>query len=339
MIDYNMGECFRLYASCIPVKGITSSLIIDLERRSFYEIENDLFDLIINLDGAQINTFKESFDFEENAINHFVNQFIQEELGFITNESESFPKLELVWKSPYKLENAVIEFFKSSTYLLQDVINQLDILACQAYQLHFDSIDDIKKLNHYLSFFDGTKSKYIEIIVPFSEKLNLTEIEKIIISYPRLRYVKLYKSPYDKIHSSNNESIKHKILFFKKDIMSDPNEIISLERFIKNKDVFCEAQNYNIGLNRKVTITSSGEIKNFLGHETIFGNVSSELIQDVIEDKLFQKKWLISNDEIEKCKDCMYRYSCLSNSDLKYRDGIYHKVKTCNYNPNNNTWN
>jgi len=53
---------------------------------------------------------------------------------------------------------------------------------------------------------------------------------------------------------------------------------------------------------------------------------------------LAQEKRFISNDIIEKCKDCQYRYMCLSNSDIEEKAGKFHKINSCTFNPYENKW-
>lgn len=58
-----------------------------------------------------------------------------------------------------------------------------------------------------------------------------------------------------------------------------------------------------------------------------------------LKDSNFKKLWYIYNDKIEKCKDCQFRYQCVSNSDIKEENGKYYKVDTCDYDPYQNIWN
>jgi radical SAM protein with 4Fe4S-binding SPASM domain len=102
--------------------------------------------------------------------------------------------------------------------------------------------------------------------------------------------------------------------------------------------MFAEAQKHNIGLNRKVCIDYAGNIKNYLSHRKIFGNVRKDLIKEIIEKPDFREKWFYSNDQLEVCKDCQYRYACLSNSDIKSCNNRYYKVDMCDFNPGDNSW-
>ena len=46
MNEIYKNKIFRLYASCIPVKGHSRSIILDMDRTIYYLIPNSLFDII-----------------------------------------------------------------------------------------------------------------------------------------------------------------------------------------------------------------------------------------------------------------------------------------------------
>ena len=50
--------------------------------------------------------------------------------------------------------------------------------------------------------------------------------------------------------------------------------------------------------------------------------------------------WNTSNDMVEICKDCEFRYICADPSIPIKKDGeqYYHKNVQCNYNPYLNLW-
>jgi len=123
---------------------------------------------------------------------------------------------------------------------------------------------------------------------------------------------------------SNEQGLQ--LFFLQKDIRVQTEEIISLDKFTINFHSFTEAQTHNLGLNRKVAIDAQGHIRNAIGHPHSFGIVNQQNIQAIISQANFQEKWLISNTRIEKCKDCQYRFCCLSNSDIESKNGLYYKI-------------
>lgn len=108
--------------------------------------------------------------------------------------------------------------------------------------------------------------------------------------------------------------------------------------FITIHPQWAKTLEFNVGLNRKLTIDSRGKVKNFFSHQTVFGDVRENSLHDVLSKDEFQAKWRITNDMIEKCKDCQYRYMCLSNSDIVQKNNKYYKLNSCDFNPYKNKW-
>ena len=48
--------------------------------------------------------------------------------------------------------------------------------------------------------------------------------------------------------------------------------------------------------------------------------------------------WAVSNDNIEVCKECKYRYACYDSSEIVMRNGKYEKKYKCSYDVKNNKW-
>jgi len=115
-----------------------------------------------------------------------------------------------------------------------------------------------------------------------------------------------------------------------------PVHITALEKnqifpFALNILSFTEAQQHNIGLNRKVCIDAQGNIKNYVSHQKSFGHIDHTDLKSLITTQEFQEKWHISNDQIHQCQDCQYRYVCLSNTDLEKKEDIWHKKNYCDF--------
>ena len=85
-------------------------------------------------------------------------------------------------------------------------------------------------------------------------------------------------------------------------------------------------------------ITKNGAVKNYLNHKKEFGNVKNQKIKDIVNTDKFRQLWEISNDKIEKCKDCQFRYCCESNSDIIYKNKLLFKTNLCLFDPYINEW-
>lgn len=326
-----MTKRFKLFASCIIVNGFKESLIYDLERNTNYILPNDIAPILDELQ-------KKSTALEKEYIKHFANQFIKEEIAFFTENVDAFLDLDLTWNSPFEITNAIIEYDQDSNYNLKDTINQLSSIGCQAIQFRINTKITSEKIIEYVIFFNETRIKCLDIILPFNKLNTQKHFFSLIEKQPRIRSISVFNAEKDISIESDEAFYDGKLSYYKKNVFKNEDEIIQKNRFIYSIPVFSEAQKHNLGLNRKVCISREGFIKNYISHNIIFGNINKDNIIDVVLKKEFQKKWYINNDQIEKCKSCQYRYTCNSNSDIEILNEKYYKIKTCNFNPFTNSW-
>ena len=331
---------FNLFASCQIVKGYEHSLIYDIERMAFYDLSNDFLDILNMAKTKDISTIKQIYNNQQdNLIDDFFNQFIESEIGFYTEDPNSFPAIDFTWESPYYITNSIIELDEFSEFNLEDLIYQLDNLGCCAIQIRILFSISTEKLKIILNNFNNLRIQHLDIFIPYSNTFDYTELYTLIELQPRLNRILVYASLENKIFLHENHIFDKTIIHLKKDIRFDSTEIINVDRFSTNIEIFSEAQQYNIGLNRKVSINKQGDIMNYLDHNKIYGNIKIDSIEKIISQKEFQEKWFISNDKIETCKECQYRYTCISNSDIIIDNNKYYKANMCNFDPIKNLWN
>lgn len=148
---------------------------------------------------------------------------------------------------------------------------------------------------------------HIELVLPYSFE-EFLDVPFLVI-HQRISKVIYLGAPKNEHYISITE--EHIILSIQNTF--DPKEIIDPDNFSVNTLSFVEANKYNIGLNRKLCIDKDGYILNYLGHAPKFGNIKNDKISEVINRDDFRLKWNITNDQIEKCKDCQFRFCCVSN--------------------------
>jgi len=333
-----MHKYFKLYANCIAVKGARESFIFDLENESYFQIPNLLFDILEEnrINDICINILKSRFQnkFDE-GIDSFFNELAKNKIGFFTSTSDLYPELNRQWFSPFLITNSIIEFSKASPFNLKDILCQLNELGCLAIELRVKD-ENHEIISNVLSFFKQSRFRCYVIFIEYSTNKFSEEFIKIARSFKRIVYVHFFSAPDAFVRKyqgkenifANNISLEE----YEKDISSSDFKINV------NIEIFMEAQNFNIGLNRKVCIDEKGCIKNYINHKKVFGKVMYDDIRYIVEKKEFQEKWLINNDNIAKCKDCQYRYVCVSSSDIQRENGMFYKVNLCKFDPYINTW-
>jgi SPASM domain peptide maturase of grasp-with-spasm system len=321
-------QWFKLHSSCIPVKGKESSLIYDIEKQELYPISNDHYELLSLCNKYSISQLKNRWsDLSAKDIDTFLEHFITNHLGFYTTAPQSFPDLELEWKSPVVISNAIIQVNAKSTFDLKELIHQLHDLGCDAIQLRLEDDFKVEALTEMMAAFEGTRIRFIDLMLPYHLMLTKQVLVDLMLAYKRIGILRLYNALEDGVWQT--EENQGAILLYTKDIRIDSIEIIEKGRFTTNPYVFMEAQQHNVGLNRKVCIDATGAIKNYINHTKDWGNIEEETLKSIVLTSAFQAKWFVANDQIEKCRECSFRYCCISNVDLEKREGLYYKLADC----------
>ncbi|MEH6306930.1 grasp-with-spasm system SPASM domain peptide maturase [Olivibacter sp. CPCC 100613] len=329
---------FKMFACCVLVRGYASSLIYDVQRKLFYTISNEAFNLLKSAEDQDMEALRSNIRYDHSFLDSFYKQFVDAELGFYTDEPWSYPSIDFTWHSPHTITNSIIEISKQSDFSFGDIIDQLNELSCKAVQVRFLDNLSSSELNKYLDAFRLSRIKHLEIYLPYQTIQPHKILYKKLEEEPRLFRIIIYGCLEDKLIFSQ-ATLGKAIIEVKRNIQINNKETIKPERFSTNIESFTEAQHYNLGLNRKVCIDRYGNIKNYIRHEKSFGSIKNIKIKDVILTSGFSEKWDVSNDKIEKCRDCQYRYTCVSNSDVVEKNGKYYKTETCDFDPYNNKWN
>lgn len=334
---------FRLFAHCIPVKGAEESTICDLTRANIKPIPNLLFDILELSENTPVAKIKEHYKHEEDeGIDAYFEMLVKDEWAFYTDEPECFPKLSMEWDWPSTITNAIIEWSKDSPYKLLNVIDQLNELGCHSIEIrNFDhfSMAQIEELMQHIS---DSRINSVSLILKYHDGLAEEHLSTLLThdkQYYRLKPVLVHSAPIEKALEHESRMFD-KVFWYTKTVLTPTSPDIDDERFfVVNTHAFTEAQEHNMGLNRKVGITSDGKIKNHPNHSKVFGDIKKDTIKDVIKTKDFQKVWALKKDDTAVCKDCEYRYVCTDNTEIIEKDGTLQRIVPCAYDPYTNSWN
>ena len=337
---------FKLHANCIPVKGAEKSIIVDLQNFSFYEVPNLLFEILQHTKDKEVDEIKEFYKHEyDEGIDAYFQKFIDLKLGFhldSADELNEFPSLVLDWKTPYYVQAAVFEIDSNDRYDYLKVLRELIDLQLPSVLFHFVNHCKAIDIVDITSALDQSIIKTCDLFVSF-EYLEEEMMDELLKNHERIRRLVLINTPKDLDQDGFYQKypLKDKIQLTSKNI--DPNvyaDNISIENFKFLQTYFAEAQTYNVALNKKISFDKKGNIKNFLSHNQIFGNIHIDDWQKIYQSSVFQEKWLVSNDQIIKCRDCQFRYGCFSNSDLAKNDNEeWEKLQLCSFDPYSSSWN
>ncbi len=322
----NKNKYLKVFSDCYLVGGDNGYLIYDLSRQKLLSISQTAYNVLKEIDGKSIDYIISKFG---NDIIKIIDYYIAEDVCFLTETPTNFPKISEDIYFENECYSAIIEIGASTNYDYIKVINELNQLGCQMLMLSIKSDSDITP-EEILNIFDVTTDSFltcIDLIVPSS----FENIFSMDFLNQNIRICSITYLGSEQLITEENENyvqikrIKEKELNWTEKIVPT-NFTFSMKSFIESKK-------YNIALNRKICIDEFGFIRNYINHQKHFGNLSdtSTSISQVFRSPEFQKKWKVSNDLIEKCKLCKFRYCCFSNTDLDYSNDKWHKVNFCQY--------
>ena len=325
---------FRLFASCIPVRGASRSIICDLQRCDFQFIPNDLYDILHQYNGTCIADLLEKFETEhhETIVEYF--QFLEEnEFIFFSASQSNYLPLNLDSDDPCVIENAIIDYSAYNRMHLRDLIVQLQRLQCRALQIRFFeevSGEEYRTLEGYL---EGSSRMTFELIMKFDRNFQSSGYYAEICSLSNVASVIVHSSPFDRKEQVNLEYVSQEI--------KDEGHcgFISPYYFTVGIEFFGKSVSHNNCLHKKVGIDRAGNIKNCPAMNRNFGNVNVDRLEDIVRLSEFKSTWSLNKDSISVCKDCEFRYIC-SDCRVNVDDDRDERSKPlyCSYDPYTATW-
>lgn len=237
--------------------------------------------------------------------------------------------------------NAIIDIDSTSNHNYKKISEELQALHCAHLEIRIFYDADIQKLSNIARHFYKADFKSVDIIVKYKEGINPPDYLQLAAQYPPLS-IFVYEAPSDTYHKSLIDTTYHGIGFvcyLKQKIEATTDcGIINRSSFCLPSSIsnFTEGILKNKCLNRKLSITVDGQIKNCPCMSKAYGNIRDHSIAEIFRSNEFQKYWDITKDEIRVCKDCEYRYIC--NDCRAFVTDIYDKPLKCKYNPYKQKW-
>lgn len=333
-----INSYFVLYSNCIPVKGVKRSIIYDLTRNHFSFIPNDLFLILTKYSKKNIDYIVKKFGSEnKKVIQEYFEFLIAKEYIYLCDKKEKklFPKLSQSYNSPFLIKNAIIEIAKDSNFDFKEIFDQFDELGNIELQLKFKYLPNLVDLVRILETTLNHRIKYIEIILPYNNKIKNIHLKELISSNLRISLIVFYNCPnmtvldnYEKSDIFNMECTENDLN--RKEYCGS----IGMKHNIVEMDFFMESISYNNCLNGKISINSTGQIMNCLFIDNVFGNILTDKLSNVVFTEAFQKMWFIKKDKIDTCKVCEFRYMCSDcRANILDNKNPFSKPQKCQYNP------
>lgn len=337
----NSDQFFKLYASCLPVSGASRSTICDVERNKLHFIPNVLYEILVDHASKTIPEIKAFYNHEaDDIIEEYFDFLTKEELIFFTNEPELFPPLDLTWKKPSIITNALIDINTTSNHNFSKIFDELDEFNCKALELRFFENIVFSELQSILSFSKDSRLKSIDLLLTYSKETQKEMLENLVLNYQKISSIVIHSAPEKEVYSFPNGSMETKVLYTTQKIdSSDHCGVISTHYFSVNLDFFLESQQHNSCLNKKISIDINGDIKNCPAMPKSYGNINHSSLKEALQNDEFKKHWVISKEQIDTCKDCEFRHICTDcRAFTKDATNPFAKPLKCGYNPYTNEW-
>lgn len=328
---------FKLFASCIPVKGAVNHVLCDLQRTFIQPIPESLYVILTEMKEMSVEEIKSIFEYQQDAQIDEYYSFLEEgEWGFWCDDPTLFPELDLSWDSPSMFTNAIIDINKNSKHPYANIFRQLDQLGCQALQLRtYDELDEAALLN-ILGAIGDSRLIAIELVLKFLPAYSIEKLECLCQQFPRISAITLHSAPSAVKHRTTNEVM----------IMHTPQlvdaathcGVVHGDYFASNLALFTEAQKHNSCLNRKISVDVNGNIKNCPSMLKSYGQISEVTFQEALAQAQFRTLWDISKDQVEICRDCEYRYVCVDCRAYTQNGELHAKPEKCKYDPYTSVW-
>ena len=310
----NLNKYFIFSASCKAVDGVSRSLIIDYLRNELFFISNEYYQLLQELDRKKIEEVLEYIDEESKEFFlEFINFLITNELGFLVDNLENFPKISTKIVESFPVKDAIIEIDESifDEFLFTKFCSDLQIRVLS--NSNYDFVEKILKITHNFNF------NYLELHLAFyNSAIDTSYLFKFIENFTFLSNIFIYDSPKLSIENLIIQSDKnYSPMEFGKVYYLDYSfnggsccGIINKENLsIQSVTQHNELTKFNGCLYKKVTIDRNGNIKNCPSINKTYGNIKYDSIKQIIEKEDFEKLGLINKDQIEVCNTCEFRYN------------------------------
>lgn len=328
-----------VYSNIFFTKGYTRTMVYDCSTQRTLFFENAFYTLIDEFRKYKIEYIVKKYPNID--VLGFVEFLLSNNFASLVKNISLFPKLKKVWFSPNEMENAIIDIDSTSNYNYGKISEELQVLHCAHLEIRIFYSADIIELSNIANYFYKADFHSIDFIVKYNSGISSHDYLKLASKYPPLSLF-VYEAPTDIYHKSLIESTYHGIgfVYYLKQKIEATTDCGKINRssFCLPSSIsdFTEGMLKNKCLNRKLSITADGQIKNCPCLAKVYGNIRDCSIVEIFRSNEFQKYWDITKDKIRVCKDCEYRYIC--NDCRGFITNIYDKPLKCKYNPYKQVW-
>jgi SPASM domain peptide maturase of grasp-with-spasm system len=335
---------FKIFASCLPVKGYSRSLVCDPARQALTFIPNGLYHIMTEWEGYTRAEVYAGFAADQHAVldEYFALMETEEWIYWLQKEDEAlFPSLQETWDFPGHISNAIIDADATSQHDYASICTQLEALGCYAVQLRLFGVPDVLKvMQQFMETMEGRDIKSVELLCPYDAAMETGILEQYCSAYPRIKSILVFEAPRDQQVRVAEDNRFGNIWLAQQPLKGHQQcGIVAPLYFGNNLDFLMESMLYNTCLHRKISIDVQGFIRNCPSMPEHFGNIESTSLLQAMDKPGFKRYWNIAKEAISVCRDCEFRRVCTDcRAYLDNPKDNLSKPLKCGYNPYTCTW-
>jgi SPASM domain peptide maturase of grasp-with-spasm system len=334
----NADRVFRLFASCIPVKGARRSTVCDLQRGGYHLIPNGLYEILTAHRDSTLAQVRAAYGNRHDATIDQYYRFLEErELGFWCDDPGEFPDLDLEWDRSEPVTNAIVDVDAGSDHDFASIVGQLDDLGCRALQLRVFCEVTPGRLDAILGALAGSRLRSLELMLRHAAWMTDAALGALAASHRRVTSLFVHSAPAPRTLATPSGLEAH----FRTERVDSHTHCgqVHPAYFTVNIATFTEAQRFNTCLNRKISVDARGDIRNCPSLPASYGNVRDTSLHAALAREGFRDLWEINKDQVETCRECEFRYVCIDcRAFVRAPGDRYSRPSKCTYDPSTARW-
>jgi SPASM domain peptide maturase of grasp-with-spasm system len=297
-----------------------------------------MFDILTKFKGLSTPEIKQHFTPQDGeTIDKYFDLLVKQGYGWWCEEPEFFPEMDLSWRRPETVTNAIIDVTKRSDHNYRDIFSQLEELGCQAVQVRAYDPLPLDQLEIILLAAESGRLRHLELIIGFQPGLTADSLIEFCKRHQVVSRVIVHSSPHRS--QSMAGSLPIPIVFETHSVTLDSCGEVSPGYFSPCLQHFTEALQFNTCLNRKISVCADGEIRHCPSMKDSLGNIRHTSLASAVKDPRLAQMSRITKDQVEVCRDCEFRYVCTDCRAYTRESGNpYSKPAKCTYDPYTATW-
>jgi SPASM domain peptide maturase of grasp-with-spasm system len=331
-------DVFLLYACCVAVAGARRGSICDLQRMEVQLIPSGLCEILKAHRGKTVRQIKDAYGREyDQEIDDYFAFLVDRQLGFWSAEPQLFPEIDLTWRSPHQITNAIVDVDARSEHDFGAILRDLDDLGCNALELRCFDTGALPRVREVLLAAQSTGLRAIELLVPYAGEAAENGYRELCREFPRISRISVHSAPHDR----RTEAGVRVSVVYRRDVVDGAACCGQVHPgyFLFTLQSFIEAQSHNSCLNRKIAVDARGEIRNCPSLPRSYGNVREVSLHAALAQRDFRDLWSINKDQIAVCRDCELRYVCTDcRAYVTSADDRFAKPAKCSYDPYTARW-